>query len=102
MMRLIDLYRRIYHSEDIPIGQLRDHDALVNGVYDNQGGPRGGNKTFVSGMFMCMAERPLGDGTFGLRNGRGVRRFFRTSGRTRSLHIPSRVAGFPVNWPVSC
>lgn len=41
--------------------------ALFNGVYDRQGGPRGGNKTFVNGMFMGMAQRPLGDGTFGLR-----------------------------------
>lgn len=41
--------------------------ALINGVYDNQGGPRGGDKTFVSGMVMGMAERPLGDGTLGLR-----------------------------------
>src|SRR5262249_4702379 len=41
--------------------------SLINGVYDHQGGPRGGDKTFVSGMVMGMAERPLGDGTLGLR-----------------------------------
>src|SRR5207253_4663309 len=41
--------------------------ALINGVYDRQGGPRGGDKTFVSGMLMGMAERQLGDGTLGLR-----------------------------------
>jgi len=41
--------------------------ALFNLVYDNQGGPRGGQKTFVNGMFMAMAQRPLGDGTFGVR-----------------------------------
>ena len=41
--------------------------ALFNGVYDHQGGPRGGQKTFLSGMWMGMAQRPLGDGTFGLR-----------------------------------
>lgn len=41
--------------------------ALFNGVYDHQGGPRGGHKTFLSGMWMGMAQRPLGDGTFGLR-----------------------------------
>jgi hypothetical protein len=41
--------------------------ALFNGVYDKQGGPRGGEKTFVNGMVMGMAQRPLGDGTFGLR-----------------------------------
>jgi hypothetical protein len=41
--------------------------ALINGVYDHQGGPRGGDKTFASGMLMGMAERPLGDGTLGFR-----------------------------------
>ena len=42
--------------------------ALINGVYDNQGGPRGGNKTFASGMLMGMAQRDLGDGsTLGFR-----------------------------------
>jgi hypothetical protein len=41
--------------------------ALINGVYDKQGGPRGGEKTFASGMIMGMAERQVGDGTFGLR-----------------------------------
>jgi len=43
------------------------YHALFNLVYDDQGGPRGGNKTFVNGMFMGMAQRPLGEGTFGLR-----------------------------------
>jgi len=43
------------------------YHALFNLVYDHQGGPRGGDKTFVNGMFMAMAQRPLGDGTFGLR-----------------------------------
>jgi len=43
------------------------YHALFNLVYDHQGGPRGGDKTFVNGMFMGMAQRPLGDGTFGLR-----------------------------------
>ena len=41
--------------------------ALINGVYDNQGGPRGGTKTFVGGMLMGMAQRTLGDGTLGFR-----------------------------------
>jgi hypothetical protein len=41
--------------------------ALFNGVYDNQGGPRGDNKTFVSGMVMAMAERQVDAGTIGLR-----------------------------------
>ena len=34
---------------------------------DSQGGPRGGDKAFVNGMVMAMAQRPLGDGTFGVR-----------------------------------
>jgi hypothetical protein len=41
--------------------------ALINGVYDHQGGPRGGEKFFASGMIMGMAQRPIGEGTFGLR-----------------------------------
>ena len=41
--------------------------AQFNVVYDRQGGPRGGEMGFVSGMMMAMAQRPLGDGTFGLR-----------------------------------
>jgi hypothetical protein len=41
--------------------------ALINGVYDNQGGPRGDQKPFVSGMIMGMAERQIGDSTFGLK-----------------------------------
>jgi len=43
------------------------YHGLFNAVYDHQGGPRGADKTFVSGMFMGMAQRPLGDGTFGLK-----------------------------------
>ena len=35
--------------------------------YDNQGGPRGDQKTFVESMFMGMAQRPLAGGTFTLR-----------------------------------
>jgi hypothetical protein len=35
--------------------------GLLNGVYDKQYGPRGGEKDFVSGMLMAMAQRPLGD-----------------------------------------
>jgi hypothetical protein len=41
--------------------------ALLNGVYDSQSGPRGGDKAFVSGMVMGMARRPIGDGTLQLR-----------------------------------
>jgi hypothetical protein len=45
---------------------LMEH-ALINGVYDAQGGPRGGQKAFVGGMVMGMAERQLGESTLGLR-----------------------------------
>jgi len=41
--------------------------GYLNLVYDQQGGARGGNKTFVNGMVMGMAQRQLGDGTFGVR-----------------------------------
>jgi hypothetical protein len=41
--------------------------ALLNLVYDGQGGPRGGDKTLAAGMVMLMAQRPLGAGTLGLR-----------------------------------
>jgi hypothetical protein len=42
--------------------------ALINAVYDWQGGPRGDEKGFVSGMIMGMAQRDLGDGnTLALR-----------------------------------
>jgi hypothetical protein len=43
------------------------YHGLFNLVYDHQGGPRGGDKTFLNGMFMGMAQRPLGEGTWGLR-----------------------------------
>jgi hypothetical protein len=36
--------------------------ALVNLVHDDQSGPRGGDKTFVSGMLMTSASRSLDDG----------------------------------------
>ena len=42
--------------------------ALVNGVYDHQGGPRGGNKAFVAGMAMGAARRDFESGdTLNLR-----------------------------------
>jgi hypothetical protein len=41
--------------------------ALLNFTYDQQGGSRGGNKTFLSGMVMGMAQRQVDDHTFGLR-----------------------------------
>jgi hypothetical protein len=36
--------------------------ALLNGVYDWQQGPRGGDKAFISGMLMGMARRDFGNG----------------------------------------
>jgi hypothetical protein len=42
--------------------------GVLNAVYDQQSGPRGGEKGFVSGMLMAMAQRPVGDaGTLQLR-----------------------------------
>jgi hypothetical protein len=43
--------------------------ATLFGVYDWQGGPRGGEKAFLSGMAMGSARRPLGPGTLQLRAG---------------------------------
>jgi hypothetical protein len=37
--------------------------GVLNLVYDHQGGPRGDDKAFASGMLMAMARRPLGQGT---------------------------------------
>ena len=37
------------------------------GVYDNQGGPRGGDKAFSESMLMAMAQHPAGAGTLTLR-----------------------------------
>ncbi|HEY3951242.1 hypothetical protein [Phenylobacterium sp.] len=42
------------------------HGQII-GVWDSQSGPRGGDKGFVSGMLMAMAQRPLGDGELQLR-----------------------------------
>ncbi len=36
--------------------------ALLNGVYDWQDGPRGGDKTFLAGMVMGMARRDFANG----------------------------------------
>ena len=41
--------------------------GVLNLVYDHQGGRRGDEKAFVSGMLMGMASRPLGNGTLQLR-----------------------------------
>ena len=40
---------------------LMEH-AMLNGIYDSQSGPRGGDKDFVAGMVMLMAQRPLDEG----------------------------------------
>ncbi|MBN9005940.1 MAG: hypothetical protein J0H40_11035 [Rhizobiales bacterium] len=51
--------------------QLEEWSVMTHGSinlnYVGQPGPRGADKTFVSGMLMTMAQRPLGDGTFGVR-----------------------------------
>ena len=51
--------------------QLEEWSVMTHGSinlnYDRQPGARGADKTFVSGMLMTMAQRPLGDGTFGVR-----------------------------------
>ena len=39
----------------------------INLNYDRQPGPPGAEKTFVGGMLMTTAQRPLGDGTLGVR-----------------------------------
>ena len=41
--------------------------GFVNLIYDHQGGPRGDTKTFSTSMLMVMAQRPLDEGTLGLR-----------------------------------
>jgi uncharacterized cupredoxin-like copper-binding protein len=41
--------------------------GFVNLIYDHQGGPRGDTKTFSTSMLMVMAQRPVGEGTLGLR-----------------------------------
>src|SRR5436190_8122757 len=43
------------------------YHAMFNGVYNNQGGPRGDSKTFASGMVMGMAQHQTESGTVGLR-----------------------------------
>jgi len=43
---------------------MHGHATLI---YDDQGGPRGGTKTFSENMLMGMANRPLGPGRLGLR-----------------------------------
>ncbi|HYZ48271.1 MAG TPA: hypothetical protein VE567_05185 [Sphingomonas sp.] len=53
------------------MGRTGGWATMVHGfatlAYDDQGGRRGAEKTFVSSMLMGMAQRPLGDGTLTLR-----------------------------------
>ncbi|WP_157136945.1 hypothetical protein [Sphingomonas sp. PAMC 26617] len=53
------------------MGKRGDWSTMIHGyatlVYDNQGGPRGDDKTFVASMFMGMAQRPVGAGTLTLK-----------------------------------
>ena len=42
--------------------------GYVNAIYDKQNSERGDDKTFSSNMFMFMAQRPLGEVTFGFRS----------------------------------
>jgi hypothetical protein len=53
-------------------GSLGEWSTMLHGfanfIYDDQGGPRGDTKTFMTSMLMGMAQRPLGEsGTLGLR-----------------------------------
>jgi len=53
------------------MGQRGGWSTMVHGyatlVYDNQGGPRGDNKTFVASMLMGMGQRQVGGGTLTLK-----------------------------------
>lgn len=42
--------------------------GYIDPIYNHQGGPRGDNESYTASMFMAMAQRPLGPGTFGLRS----------------------------------
>jgi len=52
-------------------GQVGDWSTMLHGygtlVYDDQGGPRGADKTFFESMLMGMGQRPLDGGTLTLR-----------------------------------
>ncbi|MBL6938312.1 MAG: hypothetical protein ISS15_06910 [Alphaproteobacteria bacterium] len=53
-------------------GSLGDWSAMAHGsilaIYDNQGGPRGADKTFSESMFMAMGQKDIGPGTLTLRS----------------------------------
>jgi hypothetical protein len=42
--------------------------GYVDGIYDHQGGPRGGDQTFSASMFMAMGQKAIGSGTLTLRS----------------------------------
>lgn len=46
---------------------LMVHGFLM-AIYDQQGGPKGGQKFFSENMFMATAQKDIGKGTFALRN----------------------------------
>lgn len=52
--------------------QLGDWRVMIHGyadgIYDDQGGPRGARKAFSESMLMLLAQRPLWGGTLGLRS----------------------------------
>jgi len=52
-------------------GQLGNWSTMlhgyIDGIYDHQGGPRGGEKAFSESMFMGMAQDQVGTGTLTLR-----------------------------------
>jgi hypothetical protein len=53
------------------MGMAGDWQTMVHGfvdaIYDHQGGPRGDDKSFSASMLMLMAQRPVANGTLGLR-----------------------------------
>ncbi len=51
-----------HQAFDLVVGnwQIMVH-GIINGVYDTQSGPRGGDKGFGAGMVMGMASRDVGD-----------------------------------------
>jgi hypothetical protein len=52
---------------DMVDGWMLMSRVALEGIYDNQGGPRGGEMVFPAGMLMGMAQRDLDGGTLGVR-----------------------------------
>lgn len=52
----------------MPDGWLLMIHGFLMAIYDDQGGPRGGNKFFSENMFMFTAQKDFGSSTFALRN----------------------------------